>query len=220
MNVQERDWTFFSTYYLHVTLNCTYCMSVFKTSTMHMMCLYGAMVRLVGLSCTVCTLGGWMHRAACGWLMLFFFFQIDLITLPTVETGTLVLDIHKIRITFELRWFHHEKQKQDEMHSLLNISPSVTNENELKDQFYVWMQGDSASHNQLYDKYFIHTIFKLVVCFSTPAHCCQNGQAEWLTFVVHMVFAFCRVINLMKIFGGSLPLKCMPTYWTHTIVMS
>lgn len=42
------------------------------------------------------------------------------------------------------------------------IFPCLTNRSDPKGSFSP-MQGDSASHQKLYDKYFMHTILKLVV---------------------------------------------------------
>lgn len=62
--------SFCTYFFLHVTLNCTVCL-FFKTSTMHMVQLYGATVRPVRyLSCTPSTPTE-LNREGCMWLISF-----------------------------------------------------------------------------------------------------------------------------------------------------
>lgn len=90
---------------------------------------------------------------------------------------------------------------------------------------WVWMQGDGVSHKEEEKKRndynnFIHTIFKLVVCLYTSAHCGYTGQGEWLTFIVDKCFFMLyRHWFSWELWGLVSPQR-MPTYWMHTTVSS
>lgn len=97
----------------------------------------------------------------------------------------------------------------------VNILPSMTNGNELKDRSGLNAGWQCKPQKKLYDTYFINS-YKILTCslfryslslFLFSSEMGTDGQWWVINLYCSHGFEFYSVINLMKSFGGSFPLN-------------